>query len=191
MIVTLLDGRLAAKAAAFSPASMAQSPASRSIRQALTDPVIRASFARLIAQLTAIAWMTGTWKARVITHIGPHRETNDAATYVFTTAMDGRWLFGADRARSDLVYITYDPLGKQWALVRMEANPSYELFVSKDGWRAGRITFVSAAAFANGQPYRRTTTIVKRNPNSFVMYDKERLADGTELLDDIVSFLKQ
>jgi len=157
----------------------------------LTDPAIRASFARPIVQLARIAWMTGTWNARVIRHIGPHRETSDAATYVFAPLMHGRWLFGADRHAGDYIYITYDQLGNHWTLVRLEANPSYGTFVSSDDWRAGRITFTSVAAFAEGQPYARTTTILKRNARSFVIYDKERLADGTSLLDDIVTLEKQ
>ncbi len=177
--------------ATAAPTATVQSRAIRSIRQALTDQAIRASFARPIAQLARIAWMTGTWNARVIRHIGPHRERSDASTYVFAPTMHGRWLFGADRRASDYVYITYDPLGNHWTLVRLEANPSYGTFVSSDDWRADRITFTSVAAFADGRPHGRTTTILKRNAHSFVIYDKERLADGTSLLDDIVTLEKQ
>ncbi|MBC5800807.1 MAG: hypothetical protein GIX03_02070 [Candidatus Eremiobacteraeota bacterium] len=181
------NGALAAPADPQAPIA----PANRTIRQALEDSGVRASFTRPIRQLAEIAWMSGMWKGRVIRHIGPHRETKDAAAYVFATTLNGRWMFGTDRAGRDNVYITYDPLGKQWTLVRLDANPSYGMFVSREGWRSGRITFESVAAFADGQPYRRTTTILQRNARSFVIYDKERPAAGTDLLDDIISLTKR
>lgn len=166
-------------------------PQEPTIPQALADPRVRESLSRPIGELARFAWMAGTWNARDIVQL-PGGRTRDLGlnTYVFAETMKGRWLFGADGKAKDELYITYDALAGQYVLVRIEADPSYGVWVSRSGWTGNQIAFTSSGAYADGRLYRRRVTIVRRDARSFSIYDDEQLPNGVWLPDDEIELTK-
>ncbi len=135
--------------------------------------------------------MMGTWHAHNFENVGDGQQRDlGTNTYVFAQTMKGRWIFGADGKASDYFYITYDPFAEHWALVRMNADPSYGIWISDRGWRGNSIEFTSTYAYALGRPYQRRTTIVRKGAKAFGMYDEEQLPDGSWTSDDSVELTK-
>lgn len=162
------------------------------IADSIDDPAVQRSLTRPIRELSQIGWMTGTWHARSLERHGDGRSrVLGRATYVFSATMKGRYFFGADSAARDYMYLTFDPLSKRWALMRLANNPSYGMWLSESGWKGNQIEFLSGFAVANGRQYRRRTTIVHKDSRSFGIYDDEQLADGTWTPDGAVELTKQ
>jgi hypothetical protein len=161
------------------------------VPQALDDPDVQSMLRRSIQLLSTFNWMTGTWHARNFENVGDGQQRDlGTNTYVFAQTMKGRWIFGADGKASDYFYITYDPFAEHWALVRMNVDPSYGIWISERGWRGNSIEFTSTYAYALGRPYQRRTTIVRKGPKAFGMYDEEQLPDGSWTSDDSVELTK-
>jgi hypothetical protein len=161
------------------------------VPQALDDPDVQAMLRRSIPLLSSFNWMTGTWHAHNFENVGDGQQRDlGTNTYVFAQTMKGRWIFGADGKASDYFYITYDPFAEHWALVRMNVDPSYGIWISERGWRGNSIEFTSTYAYALGRPYQRRTTIVRKGPKAFGMYDEEQLPDGSWTSDDSVELTK-
>jgi hypothetical protein len=161
------------------------------IPQTLDDPDVQAMLRRSIALLSSFNWMTGTWHAHNFENVGDGQQRDlGTNTYVFAQTMKGRWIFGADGKASDYFYITYDPFAEHWALVRMNVDPSYGIWISERGWRGNSIEFTSTYAYALGRPYQRRTTIVRKGPKAFGMYDEEQLPDGSWTSDDSIELTK-
>jgi hypothetical protein len=175
------------------PATVRALPANtRSIPQAMRDPNVLRNLAHPIAELSTFGWMTGTWSARNVREI-PEAKTHDLTvnTYVFAFTMKNRWIFGADGKAKDEFYITFDPIARQYVLVRLEADPSYGIWVSSQGWRGNGIVFTSEVSYAYGQPYRRRVTIDHVNGRTFTIFDEEQLPDGSWSADDAMELTKQ
>lgn len=162
------------------------------IPQSLADPEARDLLRRPISQLSALRWLTGTWRAQTIEQSGDGQQHDlGTNTYVFAQTMKGRWIFGADGKATDYFYITYDPFAQHWILVRMNATPAYGIWTSDRGWQRNSIEFTSAFSYATGRPYRRRITIVQKDAKNFKIYDEEQLSDGSWTGDDSVSLTKQ
>jgi hypothetical protein len=167
-------------------------PNQPTVSQSLEDSGVKNILRRPIAQLSAFAWLTGTWHARNIEILGDGRQRDlGTNTYVFAQTMKGRWIFGADGKATDYFYITFDPFVQRWILVRMNPSPAYGIWTSDRGWQRNTIEFTSTYAYSTGRPYRRRITIDHKDPRSFNIYDEEQLPDGSWTSDDAVQLTKQ
>jgi hypothetical protein len=167
-------------------------PFQPSVPQSLRDPNVQSVLHHDIRQLSQIAWMAGTWRARNIQEMGDGRPRDVGMnTYVFGFTMHGRWLFGADGKADDFMYLTYDPFAHRWVLMRFQGNPSYGIWLSDGGWKGNRIVFETTFSYANGREYHRRLTIIHKDARTFGIYDEEQVPDGSWIADDAVELTKQ
>lgn len=129
-----------------------------------------------IRELSQLRWMVGNWTAHLRPPSGlrPRARPADESIYVFAYTMGGRWLFGSDGRGRDLLYLTYDPAGEQWVMVRIGVAPSYEILSSK-GWRNGRLTFTSAQAPGE---MRRRISFIHLFSGQFALFEERARTDA-------------
>jgi hypothetical protein len=174
------------------PTPRAVAPSQPTVAQSLEDPNVQSILRRPIALLNTFGWMLGTWRAHNVEERGDGRRHDlGTNTYVFAATMKGRWIFGGDGKSTDYFYITYDPFSEKWALVRLNGNPSYGIWISDRGWHGNAIEFTSSYSSANGRQYHRRITLIRQGARAFGIYNEEQLSDGSWTGDDMVELLKQ
>jgi hypothetical protein len=170
----------------------AVAPSQPTVAQSLEDPNVQGILRRPIALLKSFGWMLGTWRAHNIEELSDGRRRDlGANTYVFAATMKGRWIFGGDGKSSDYFYISYDPFGEKWALVRLSGDPDYGIWTSDRGWHGNAIEFTSSYSSAAGRLYHRRITLIRQSPRAFGIYEEEQLSDGSWTGDDMVELTKQ
>jgi len=143
--------------------------------------------------MSQFGWMTGTWRAtKAQEYLSDGRPVDlGINTYVFASTMRGRWIFGGDGKATDYFYISFDPFARHWVLLRLGSNPSYGIWVSTEGWHLNEIIFTSNYSYVNGRQYRRRTTLIRKDPRTFGIYDEEQLPTGGWTIDDAIELTRQ
>ncbi len=167
-------------------------PNQPTVPDSMNDSNVRGILRRPIAEMSQFGWMIGTWRAHNVEVLGDGRQVDlGLNTYVFAQTMQNRWIFGGDGKATDYFYITFDPFARHWVFVRVNPNPAYGIWVSDTGWRQNTIVFTSNYSYVNGRQYRRRTTIIRKDPRTFGIYEEEQLPNGSWTADASVELTRQ
>ena len=164
----------------------------RTVPDSMNDPRVPDMIAHPIPELVLFDWLKGTWRSHTIVNL-PAGAARDLGTntYVFAYVLKNRWIFGATGRADDEFYITYDPFARRYALLRIEGDPSYGMWVSYEGWHGNRIVFASNVSSKIGRPYVRRITFDRKDVRTFDILTEEQTDDGSWITDDAIELTKQ
>jgi hypothetical protein len=158
------------------------------------NPALAEAIGKPSPELQAARWLAGRWNvtARVFATPG-NPERVDRGQSTVEEVLGGTWLQFRDTYDGkvqDLSFLTCNPVTRRWISMTVD-HTGNAVAATADGWRDGRLVFVTRNAEILGEPVVLRQTFEKRSAREYRVLNEEQLSDGSWVAVDEYLYRKE